>query len=139
MNRALLQRLCDERLEDARVLLEQKRWPASYYIAGYSLECALKSCILAYIERTGIIFEDKKFAQNCWTHNIEELVAQADLKIERDRAAGQNPIFGQHWQIAKDWSEASRYQLSTQTHAEKLFGALTDRKEGVIPWVKNYW
>ncbi len=63
MNRAELQQLSDERIEDARALLAAKRWPGAYYLAGYALECALKSCVLAYIDRTGIIFEDKKYAQ----------------------------------------------------------------------------
>ena len=58
MNRAELQRLSLERIEDARALLAAKQWSGAYYLAGYSLECALKSCVLAYIERTGIIFED---------------------------------------------------------------------------------
>ncbi|MFO7904770.1 MAG: hypothetical protein ACQESR_11225 [Planctomycetota bacterium] len=139
MNRTELQQLSDDRIEDARVLLEAKRWPAAYYLAGYALECALKSCVLAYIDRTGIIFEDKKYAQKRWTHDIEDLVRQAGLTIERDKAADANITLGQHWSIAKDWSESSRYRLSTQLQAEKLFNALTDTTDGVLPWVKNFW
>ena len=139
MNRAELQQLCDERIEDARVLLAAKRWPAAYYLAGYALECALKSCVLAYVDRTGIIFDDKKYAQKCWTHDIEDLVRQAGLTIERDQAAGINIALGQNWLIAKDWSESSRYRMSTQLQAEKLFNALTDTTDGVLPWVKNFW
>ncbi|MFO7906564.1 MAG: hypothetical protein R6U98_28160, partial [Pirellulaceae bacterium] len=59
-------------------------------------------------------------------HDIEDLVRQAGLTIERDKAAGTNITLGQHWSIAKDWSECSRYRLSTQLQAEKLFNALTD-------------
>jgi HEPN domain-containing protein len=139
LNRAELQRLSDERIEDARVLLAAKRWPAAYYVAGYALECALKSCVLAYIDRTGIIFEDKKYAQKCWTHDIEDLVRQAGLTNERDKAAGTNIALGQRWLVAKDWSESSRYRLSTQLQAEKLFNALTDITDGVLPWLKDYW
>ncbi len=139
MNRAALQQLSDERIEDARVLIAAKQWAGAYYLAGYALECALKSCVLAYIDRTGIIFEDKKYAQNCWTHDIEDLVRQAGLTIERDEAAGTNITLGQHWLIAKDWSETSRYRISTQLQAEKLFHALTDNSNGVLPWVKNFW
>jgi hypothetical protein len=40
---------------------------------------------------------------------------------------------------AKDWSESSRYRMSTQLQAEKLFYALTDNTDGVLPWVKNFW
>lgn len=115
------------------------QWSGAYYLAGYSLECALKSCILARVERTGIIFEDKKFAEKCWTHDIEDLVKQAGLTDERDNAAAANLALGQNWQVAKDWSESSRYRLFTQLQAEKLFRALTDNSDGVLPWVKTYW
>ncbi len=68
MNRATLQQLSDERISDARALLAANQWPGAYYLAGYALECALKSCVLAYIDRTGIIFKDKKYTQNYFTH-----------------------------------------------------------------------
>lgn len=139
MNRATLQQLSDERIADASALLAATQWAGAYYIAGYALECALKSCVLAYIDQTGIIFEDKKYAQNCWTHDIEDLVRQAGLTIERDKAAGTNIPLGQNWMVAKDWSEASRYRTSTKLQAEKLFHALTEKTDGVLPWVKNYW
>ena len=139
MNRAELQQLSTERIEDARALLVASRWAGAYYLAGYSLECALKSSVLAYIERTGIIFEDKKYAEKCWTHDLEDLVRQAGLAVERDKAAGINPNLGQNWLIAKDWSESSRYRMSTQLQAEKLFTAINDNTDGVLQWVKNFW
>lgn len=139
MNRVELQQLSTERIEDARALLAAKQWSGAYYLAGYSLECALKSCVLAYIERTGIIFEDKKYAEKCWTHDVEELVRQAGLAVERDKAAGTNLNLSQNWLIAKDWSESSRYRMSTQLHAEKLVSALTDNTDGVLRWIKNFW
>jgi HEPN domain-containing protein len=139
LNRAELQQLATERIEDARALLAASQWPGAYYLAGYSVECALKSCVLAYIERTGIIFEDKKYAEKCWTHDLEDLVRQAGLTVERDRATGSNLNLCQNWLIAKDWSESSRYRRSTQLQAEKLFTAITDHTDGVLPWLKTFW
>jgi len=139
LNRAALQQLSDERITDSRALLAASQWAGAYYLAGYSLECALKSCVLTYIDRTGIIFEDKKYAQNCWTHDIEDLVRQAGLSLERDKAAGINIALGQNWMIARNWSEASRYRMGSQLQAEKLFHALTENTDGVLSWVKNYW
>ena len=139
MNRTEFQQLSDERIEDAKSLLAASRWSGAYYLAGYALECALKSCVLAYIERTGIIFEDKKFAEKCWTHDLETLVKQADLITERGQAIAANAQLGTNWLIAKDWSEATRYRLSTQQQAEELFDAITDNSDGVLQWVKNHW
>lgn len=139
MNRTHLQQLSGARIEDARALLAANQWSGAYYLAGYALECALKSCVLAYIEQTGIIFEEKQYAQKCWTHDIEVLVGQAGLAGERDKAINANLKFGRHWVTVKDWSESSRYRLSTQSQAEKLFEALTDNTDEVLPWVKKFW
>ena len=140
MNRTEFQRLSDERIEDAKALLAASRWPGAYYLAGYALECALKSCVLAYVgRRTEIIFEDRKFSEKCWTHDLETLVKQADLEDERDVAMKANAQLGVNWAIAKDWSETTRYRLSTQQRAEKLLDAITDPTDGVLQWVKKHW
>jgi hypothetical protein len=139
LNRTELRQLSAERIEDARALLAASRWSGAYYLTGYSLECALKSCVLAYIVRTGIIFEDKKYAGKCWTHDIEDLVRQAGLAVERNKAAGRNSNLGRNWLIAKDWSESSRYRTSSKLQAEDLFAAITENTDGVLQWVMNFW
>ena len=122
-----------------RRLLASSRWAGAYYLAGYALECALKSCVLAYVERTGIIFEDKQFAEKCWTHDLETLVRQADLIAEHGLAIAANAQFGNNWLLAKDWTESARYRFSTQRQAEELFDAITDNSAGVLQWIRNYW
>ncbi len=139
MNRANLQHLSNERVEDARALLATSRWSGAYYLTGYALECALKSCILAHIERTGVIFEDKKFAEQCWTHDLELLTKKGGLDANFGVAMGANSQLELNWQVARGWTEASRYQINTQTAAEELFRAVIDVPDGVLTWVKNYW
>lgn len=134
-----MQQLSTERLEDARALLAVSRWSAAYYLAGYSVECALKACILERIERTGIIFQDRKFAAKCWTHDLEELVEHAGLSVERDKAAGTNANLQRNWALVKDWKETRRYRLSTKESAEELFNAIDDKTDGVLPWIRNFW
>ena len=120
-------------------MLAASQWPGAYYLAGYSLECALKSCILAYIDRTGIIFENKEYAKKCWTHDLKTLVEQADLKVELNKATGANPELAKNWALAKDWSESSRYVMHSESQAKDLFNAITDNTDGVLPWVKKFW
>jgi HEPN domain-containing protein len=139
VNRTTLQRLSNERLEDARSLLAAHQWSGAYYLAGYAVECALKSCVLAHIERTGAIFQDKKFAEKCWTHNLEDLVSLSGLKPDRDAAIAASPKVHAYWLTLRDWSEASRYDISTQTGAEDMFLAIEDNADGVLKWLKNYW
>jgi hypothetical protein len=140
LNRSTLQQLSGERIEDARVLLAAQRWSGAYYLAGYALECALKSCVVAYLERNiEVFFEISGFQNACWTHDIEILVKHAGLKDERDQLAGTNPKIAQSWTIAKDWKEVSRYEVKSQLEAEKLFHAINDSTDGVLQWVANYW
>lgn len=139
MNRSTLQQLSTSRVNDAQALLAASCWSGAYYLAGYAVELALKSCVLVHIEKTGIIFQEKKYAEKCWTHDLEELVNQSGLKIERDKVAGTNAVFAQNWSIVKDWTEASRYNTFIQFDAEKLFEAINGQSEGVLPWIKNFW
>jgi hypothetical protein len=139
LNRAELQRLSSIRIEDAAELLAAKRWSAAYYLSGYALECALKSCVLVRVERTGIIFEDKKFVEKCWTHELETLVEQADLMKPLGLDISANPQIGTNWLIAKDWSVDARYHITTQSRAEDLFNAISATPDGVLQWVKKYW
>lgn len=135
MNRNELRQLSTDRIDDARILLAASRWSASYYLAGYSLECALKACLLAYIERTGIIFTEKKFAERCWTHDPNELVRLAGLDDERNNMCKSSSQFAFNWNHAAAWSEASRYRQTARAKAESLI----DANEGVLPWVRKYW
>ncbi|MBT5018619.1 MAG: hypothetical protein HON04_07720 [Planctomicrobium sp.] len=94
---------------------------------------------MARVAQTGIIFEDKKFAANCWTHNVEDLFKQAGLKPVRDQDVATKPNFGANWLIAKDWSEVARYNSWTEAEAKKLYDALTEQTDGVLPWIQKYW
>jgi len=50
-----------------------------------------------------------------------------------------NPNLQLNWTIVKDWSEVSRYEKHTQSSAGDLIHAITDRNEGVLEWIKQYW
>lgn len=139
MNRADLQQLAEDRILDAQGPLGLGRWSGAYYLAGYAVECGLKSCVLAYIIQSGIIFDDKKYAERCWTHDIEELVKLARLEQARGLDIAASPTFGQNWLVATAWSEMSRYQQKTQAEAEDLIHAVNDNTEGVLQWIRKYW
>ena len=81
MNRAEAKKFADAWIVSAAALLDAGRWHAAYYLAGYAVECGLKACILSYIDSSGIIFQDKKFAEKCFTHDIEALVKAANLEV----------------------------------------------------------
>lgn len=140
MNRADLQRLANDRLADAKALLAAKRWAAAYYLAGYAVECGLKSCILARVAAApDVIFEDKRYSEKCWTHNLIQLVDLAGLKTTFAGARAADPNLEAYWDAVKDWSESKRYERRTKADAEGLYEAIADKKHGVMPWIKGCW
>lgn len=137
MNRAELQRLAQERISDARVLLDARRWPAAYYLAGYAVECALKACIAKLMKSEE--YPDRNFAEKCWTHNLPQLLGLSALKPEFDAAMQGDPELADNWDTIKDWNESSRYARSPKAKAENLYEAITEKKHGVLTWLKQRW
>ena len=140
MTKAEWQRIAEERVRDAAVLLRNRRWTAAYYLTGYAVECGLKACVIVYVKKNAdVVFREKRYSEKCWTHDIEELVKIAGLRAERDADAPVNSALWTSWQVVKDWSEAARYQRKTRDDAEKLHQAVTHAANGVLPWIKNHW
>ena len=78
-----VQELADERLAEAKALLDLERWGGAYYLAGYAVELALKACIIKMLMATDA-FPDKEFSKNCYTHAIEKLVVLAKHGLVAD-------------------------------------------------------
>jgi HEPN domain-containing protein len=137
-----LQDLAKARLKDARALLGRKRWAAAYYLTGYVIECALKSCVLRYLDATGIIFTDRDYLKklgDCWTHDLVKLVNLAGLDADFGAARGANQTLDHHWTVTKDWKETSRYEEKTEAEAKLLYEAVTHDPDGVFRWIQSHW
>jgi hypothetical protein len=137
MNRSQLQTLADERVLEANALLVAGHWSGAYYLVGYAVECGLKACVLTHVDRTGVIFQDRRFSERCWSHDIEALVTLAGLDSARGLDISRNPALGVNWMVVKDWRETSRYQSWTEPQARKLFEAVTNPSDGVLQWIKQ--
>ena len=88
VNQAELRQMANERIKDAEALIDGKRWEFAYYAAGYAVECALKSCVLARMIYTGWVFDDdvKKKVDDCRTHEFLKLIQIAGLWDELNNA-----------------------------------------------------
>ena len=141
MNRAHWQNLAEERVLDADVLLQAGRWAGAFHLIGYAVESGLKSCVLACMENSDadVIFRERKFSDNCWTHNIEELVRLAGLRSALDLDMAANRQLGINWIYATQWKEISRYQTATEFNARRLYQAVADAADGVLPWIRTRW
>ena len=140
MNRLEFQALAEERIVDATLLLAGGQWSAAYYLAGYAVECGLKACIVKRVTAAaGVIFEDRKFSDKCWTHSIDELVKLAGLEATRKSDSAANPAFDGNWTIVQKWSEQARYQTTARNDAQNLLDAITDPLNGVMQWIRVRW
>lgn len=139
MNRGQLRQLAEDRILDAERLLTGGRSSGAYYLAGYAVECGLKACILAHVEATGAIFQDKKYSERCWTHDLEELLRLANLKPTLDADAAGNSALSGNWAVAKDWRETSRYEQKTQPEAQAMYDAVAADPNGVLAWIRTRW
>jgi HEPN domain-containing protein len=138
MNRAELQNLSRLRVREAKVLLNNQCYSGAYYLIGYAVECALKSCIAKQIQRHD--FPDKKLLNDVYTHDLEKLLNVSGLKVQLQNEVLTNPAFALNWTKVKDWSEQSRYSVTiSQADAEELFQAVTARKNGILTWLKRWW
>jgi hypothetical protein len=138
VNTAELQRLARDRVRDAKVLLASRRWPAAYYLVGYAVECALKCCVIRYLMRTDQ-FPERRFTEQCWTHNLDQLITLAGLRLAFDAALAGDPVLSANWTYVKDWSESSRYERPDKAQALTLFKAIVEPKHGVLAWIRLHW
>ena len=143
MNQADLRRMAEERIKDAKALIRGKRWEFAYYTAGYSIECALKSCILARMIHTAWVFEEKWNAADCRVHGFGKLVHLAgltnELNARRAASAAAGDLFDSNWGTVVAWKPESRYGPRTEAEARNLFAAITHKPDGVLRWLKSYW
>ena len=107
-------------------------------MAGYALECGLKACI-AKLTNQDDFPRDRKFVEDCYTHNLEKLLKAAGLKPALHADTLANPTFAGYWGVARDWRETSRYEQKTQFEAQQLYDAITNNPDGVLPWIRIRW
>jgi hypothetical protein len=140
VNRADFQKMATERIADARALLTARRWAGAYSLAGYTVECGLKSCVLVRVAAAAeVIFDDRRFSEKCWTHGLAQLVELAGLDADFGAARNADPNLSDNWGIVSVWTEASRYERKTKEKAEELYEAITHKTHGVLPWIKGRW
>lgn len=136
--RLQLQALSDLRLAEAQLLLDNQFWAGAYYLAGYSVEMALKACYVKLLTSRDSL-PQRNVKEVVYTHVLATLVKTAELESERELKCQSNPAFGTNWSLVRDWSEESRYEKKSEQSARDLMQAITDQQEGVLPWVKSHW
>jgi hypothetical protein len=138
MTRDNLQEISKQRRRESAALLRAGLYPGAYYLAGYSIECALKACVARQTKKYE--FPDKRLANECWTHDLKKLVQLAGVWQDLERDMKTNSALQLNWTIVKDWSEDTRYDRTiTRAQAKDLYSACTTRRNGILPWIRKRW
>lgn len=120
------------RLEEAKLLLDQKDWDGAYYLAGYAVEFALKIRIISQLMKSDS-FPNKKLAEDFYKHDLAVLRKAARLDDEMDK----DVAVRDQWKNVSGWSEQSRYEIGkAEQEATDLYDAI---ETGVLPWIKARW
>ena len=135
MDRKDPQELSKVRLKEATALLKLGLFDGAYYLAGYSVECALKACIAKATQR-GEFLDRKRVV---YSHKLRDLIKVAGLEGARLKLADRDPFFQANCLVVLSWTEESRYQRHPPESARELLGAIANRQHGVMSWIKLQW
>ena len=137
MTKLLLELLAVERLKESKILLDQKCFNGAYYLAGYSVECALKACIAKQINLHEI--PSKSLINDFYTHDLERLIKLAGIEQDHTKRLKSDPDFKINWSIVRLWTEEARYKEWTDVQANELYNAINNLKGGILLWTQQYW
>ena len=134
LGRDTWQKLSRLRVKEARTLLRAGHYQGAYYLLGYAVECALKSCISKQVKRN--TFPEKNSGKY-YTHDLTTLLSYAGLASE---LSAQDTKTRDSWNTVKDWSEERRYRIDqVERVTADFYTACTARKFGVLAWIRKSW
>lgn len=138
MNRKDFQELAEVRLDEANALRDRGKWDGAYYLAGFSIECALKAC-LAKKTVEHEFPPDRKYVDKCYVHDLPALLNHAGLQAELKAEATRSSNIASNWATVQAWTIESRYRRTTENQACELIDAISDPSEGIFQWIKRHW
>jgi hypothetical protein len=137
ISRELLQRLAEAKISDAQLLFENGRWGNAYYLAGYGIELALKSCAAKQFAEASL--PDRALVNKLYSHKLADLVGAAGLSAELKAQQDADSTFAAYWGIVAQWTSDARYDSTDKSNAHYLLTAIGDRTHGVLAWIRTYW
>ncbi|HXB21520.1 MAG TPA: hypothetical protein VNV88_09065 [Candidatus Solibacter sp.] len=98
-------------MQEAGVLVQNRKLQGAYYLAGYAVECALKACIARQTKRYE--FPPKvRHVHDVYTHDLDKLLRLAGLDKQLESDIQTNTALAINWAVVKDWDEEKRYVTS---------------------------
>jgi HEPN domain-containing protein len=129
-----LKKLSVLRIKEAKVLFDNKKYSGAYYLAGYSIELALKALWCKNVPEKSFV-PDKKIYNKVYTHNLNDLLSVSGIKGRLLTNLSRES----NWSVVKDWSEKTRYQIVPKNDAKYLYDAITAPRDGILTRIKKLW
>lgn len=136
LSRSTLRLLAEAKVNDARLLFENRRHSNAYYLYGYGIELGLKACIARQIIAETI--PDKTILNRFLTHKLGDLVALAGLTTHLQERR-KKPDFDSRWAVVAEWSEDSRYDMVDIVVATAMRDAVEHTEHGIMKWLRQHW
>lgn len=138
VDRNILRQLADIRLAESAVLIASKMWTGAYYLAGLSVECALKSYHASAVKQYD--YPNKDFILKLYSHGLEDLLSlDPTLKLALQTDAKANQKLAVNWSTVKDWKIEKRYEIIPELDARGMYDAVSETGSGVMAWIKTKW
>jgi HEPN domain-containing protein len=135
LDRQTFKRLALLRLVEAKALLDGGHHHGAYYLCGYAVECALKACLAKQAKRHVFPPRPNEVRDYYWTHDLNKLLSRIGAPLTSTLKNDKN------WAVVKDWAEDNR-RYSTDTTPElarQIYGAVADKKNGVLRCIRKHW
>ena len=144
--------LAYQRLDEAVLLCEHGRYDGAFYLAGYSVELALKARICNNIGLPALFDEDKDNEINkissvgevrrfLKTHNLTTLLIISGLKAKFEKNKAREKEFANAGALLfNDWNEKTRYKHrghADKKNVKKLISLLSDNTHGLLKWIEQ--
>ena len=130
-------KLSKMRIKEAKILFKKFEYSGAYYLAGYSIELALKACYCKNVKEQS--FPPKKeIYYALYSHDLNNLLDVSGIKLDFEKREKKDKIFQENWITVKDWTEQSRYGFFNRTYAESLINSIVGQS-GILNWIKKLW
>lgn len=131
------QQLAKLRLREAEALYNAGLYDGSVYLAGYSVELALKARICRLL---GLQNYPLELGQAFKIHNLEQLKKLAGLTRKVDPI--RNRRLFDNWSKAVVWDPEQRYEAPGRYDvraAKVILDSIREKPNGVLTWLSRRW
>ena len=144
------QDLASLRLAEANVLLAQNYPDGAFYLAGYAVECALKSVICktlniddffdAYSSKPHGAKVKDDIVQKFKTHDYGTLLVLSGLYFNLEADLLQDSLLERSWSAIRlhTWSEQYRYEIVTRKSVAEVDDFIKSVNY-LLQWIKKHW